>query len=194
MEKYIDPVKRSELELALELRALNIIREKGLNFCEFFNTTDLYHYNLFIKHSGVYKCLTPEEYDVLLIVVKRERDRLATYYVCYVEEQEKLNELKERLKAVQWEFKGNKISKSFEVEYEDEGDQFQFYFNYNYQKKRYECGVSVYHASEDNNCEYPESHTDEEDYFNEDFDELVKELKDYYGISFTKHFKEELLK
>lgn len=106
---------------------------------------------------------------------------------------EKLNELKEHLKEVQCEFKGNKLSKSFEVEYEEDGDQFQFCFRFNYKTERYECDVSVYHASEDNNCENQESHTDESSYRYKNLEDIIEDLKEEY-VSFSKHFKEELLK
>lgn len=72
----MNPIERHEKLKRITLKANKIIAEKGLNFTEFFETSDLYHYNTYIAHSNDYKKLTIKEYEILVIVVKQEYGRL----------------------------------------------------------------------------------------------------------------------
>lgn len=95
-----------------------------------------------------------------------------------------LNELKEYLKKVWATSKDKKISQFYNIEYRTDEDELYFDFIYNYDKQRYECYVSVYHASEDNNAENVEAHTDENTYWNTDLELLINELTEEYGNEF----------
>ena len=53
------------------LEANKIIKEKGLHFRFFFETTNHYSYNNAIAHYKEYKKLLPSEYFVLVYIVKR---------------------------------------------------------------------------------------------------------------------------
>jgi len=70
------PFERSDLLEILNKEANEIIREKGLDFGNFFIENTLYMYNICVAHSWDYKKLTPHEWQVLLIIIKREHDRL----------------------------------------------------------------------------------------------------------------------
>lgn len=53
------------------LEANKIIKEKGLHFRFFFETTNHYSYNNAIAHYKEYKKLSPDEYATLVYIVKR---------------------------------------------------------------------------------------------------------------------------
>jgi hypothetical protein len=81
-----------------------------------------------------------------------------------------------------------------EIESENEHDYFHFELTYNKKKNKFSAGVSIYHASEDNNANNPESHTDEEEYYDEDLKTLILELMKIYGQDFTEAFVEAMVK
>lgn len=87
---------------------------------------------------------------------------------------------------------GRKIGGYFEVEYETDEDFYLYAFEYNFEKQRFECGYSVYHASEDNNAEYPEAHTDEYDSCAKSLKELVDIIISDEGDLFKKNFYDDL--
>lgn len=103
-------------------------------------------------------------------------------------------ELEEWIKQVVFENKISKLSKSFEVEYETDTDNLLFVFDYSYKRNRYECNISVYHASEDNNAENVEAHTDEDLYYSNSLLDLVNQVAEDYGELFLQEFSYNLEK
>lgn len=108
----------------------------------------------------------------------------------------KLVELETFLKTVKFRNEDSTIVRGgwFDVEYETDEDYFSFSFNYDFKKNRFECCVSIYHASEDNNCENQEAHTEEKEYYDDNLSDLVKEIADEFGYDFTKAFNNDLSK
>ena len=73
----MDLLARHNVLKELDKKANKIIAEKHLKFDDFLNTNTLYEYNLCISNlTAYYQKLNSEEYKVLLIVIKREYDRL----------------------------------------------------------------------------------------------------------------------
>jgi hypothetical protein len=73
---------------------------------------------------------------------------------------------------------------SLDTEWTDEGtdrsgsyyiNECGAYLDYSAKTKTFTLGLSIYHASEDNNAEYPEDHTDEEEY---SYDSLAEMYED----------------
>ena len=69
-------LERVHLMKQLTLRANKIIAEKKLHFDWFFETTNLYEYNTYIARNPDYQKLTTEEYEILLIIVKQQYERI----------------------------------------------------------------------------------------------------------------------
>jgi hypothetical protein len=73
----------------------------------------------------------------------------------------------DKLKVMEDYLKSTKFA-SLDTEWEDEGDFYLdiigAYLDYSNRTNMFSLGLSIYHASEDNNAEYPERHTDEEEY------------------------------
>lgn len=103
-------------------------------------------------------------------------------------------ELEEWIKQVRFENEKVKFSNEFTVEYDDGEDYTSFIFHYDFKKNRYECSVSVYHASEDNNAENVEAHTDEYDYHCNELLNLVNLIAQDFGEKFLKEFAAQLEK
>ena len=78
------------------------------------------------------------------------------------------------------------------LEFESKTDEKQYHFELAwYEKKmRFEAYVQVYRASDDNNCENEEDHTEENIHFDKDLKTLILELVKTYGPQFTKPFVE----
>lgn len=87
---------------------------------------------------------------------------------------------------------GRKIGGYFEVEYETDEDFYLYAFDYNFEKQRFECGYSIYHASEDNNANNPEAHTDEDEGYSANLKELVDALIEEQGDLFKDNFYKDL--
>lgn len=62
----------SEKMSELNVKANEIIKEKGLNFNEFFNSYSVYDYNIYIAHDPYYKKLLPKEYLIFKCLLKHE--------------------------------------------------------------------------------------------------------------------------
>lgn len=82
--------------------------------------------------------------------------------------------------------------KWLDLEWETERDIFGISIEWDAEKNCFKAYTSVYHASEDNNAEYPERHTDEEEYSADTLEELYKELIEEFGEEFVKAFESEL--
>lgn len=104
----------------------------------------------------------------------------------------------DKLQVMEDYLKSTKFA-SLDTEWEDKGDFYVdiigAYLDYNTRTGMFSLGLSIYHASEDNNAEYPERHTDEEE-FNYDSlaemyeDEECKEILDrLYEDNLTKLIK-----
>jgi len=105
-----------------------------------------------------------------------------------------IKELETWIKQVRFQNEKVTFSNSFDVEYETDEDYINVSFNYDFKKNRFECGVSIYHASEDNNAENVEAHTDEYDYHDDNLSSLVLKVADELGDDFTKAFNSDLEK
>lgn len=88
--------------------------------------------------------------------------------------EDKLQVMEEYLKATKFA--------SLDTEWEDEGkfpnyyiDIIGAYLDYSAKTKTFTLGLSIYHASEDNNAEYPERHTDEDEF---SYDSLAEMYED----------------
>jgi len=81
---------------------------------------------------------------------------------------------------------------SIDFEWETDEDICNGSILWNEKKERFEAGLSIYHASEDNNAEYPEMHTDEEDASAKTIKELYKLLVDDYGEEFKNAFEDAI--
>ena len=73
---------------------------------------------------------------------------------------------------------GSKYS-SLEAELEDEDTYDQIGLYLAYRKGKYNLGMSIYHAADDNNAEYPERHTDEEDEYYDSVEEAYDDYPEY---------------
>ena len=104
----------------------------------------------------------------------------------------------DKLQVMEEYLKSTKFA-SLDTEWEEEGDFYLdiigAYLDYSNRTNMFSLGLSIYHASEDNNAEYPERHTDEEE-FNYDSlaemyeDEECKEILDrLYEDNLTKLIK-----
>lgn len=84
----------------------------------------------------------------------------------------------DKLQVMEEYLKSTKFA-SLDTEWEDEGDFYTdivgAYLDYSAKTKTFTLGLSIYHASEDNNAEYPESHTDEEEF---SYDSLAEMYED----------------
>jgi hypothetical protein len=84
----------------------------------------------------------------------------------------------DKLQVMEDYLKSTKFA-SLDTEWEDEGDFYTdivgAYLDYSAKTKTFTLGLSIYHASEDNNAEYPESHTDEEEF---SYDSLAEMYED----------------
>ena len=73
----------------------------------------------------------------------------------------------DKLQVMEEYLKSTKFA-SLDTEWEDEGDFYVdiigAYLDYNTRTSMFTLGLSIYHASEDNNANYPERHTDEEEF------------------------------
>lgn len=76
----------------------------------------------------------------------------------------------------------------FDFEFETDEDNVFVSFNYNIINQCFEVGLSIYHASEDNNGENVESHTDEITIFGHSIDELINRINDEYFLDFRSRF------
>ena len=80
----------------------------------------------------------------------------------------------DKLQVMEEYLKSTKFA-SLDTEWEAEGDIIGAYLDYNTRKNMFILGLSIYHASEDNNAEYPERHTDEEEF---SYDSLAEMYED----------------
>jgi hypothetical protein len=109
----------------------------------------------------------------------------------------------DKLQAMEDYLKSTKFA-SLDTEWEDEGDSYidevGAYLDYNPRINMFTLGLSIYHASEDNNAEYPERHTDEEEfsydslaemYEDEDCTEILNRLYKDNLAKITKALSEE---
>ena len=84
----------------------------------------------------------------------------------------------DKLQVMEDYLKSTKFA-SLDIEWEDEGDFYTdivgAYLDYSAKTKTFTLGLSIYHASEDNNAEYPERHTDEEEF---NYDSLAEMYED----------------
>ena len=87
---------------------------------------------------------------------------------------------------------GRKIGPWFDVEYETDEDYFSFSFVYNFEKEKFEVYYSIYHASEDNNANNPDAHTDEDEGYSANLKELVDALVEEQGDLFKDNFYKDL--
>ena len=84
----IDFIERANLLNALEKRANEIITENHVKFDDFYGATTSYDYNCRVAHLSYYKKITGKDYFVLLVVLKREYDRLDNWLDIYPEDKE----------------------------------------------------------------------------------------------------------
>lgn len=84
----------------------------------------------------------------------------------------------EKLQVMEDYLKSTKFA-SLDTEWEEEGDFYLdiigAYLDYSNRTNMFSLGLSIYHASEDNNAEYPERHTDEEEF---SYDSLAEMYED----------------
>ena len=79
---------------------------------------------------------------------------------------------------------------SIDFEWENDYDFVNGSILWNKDKEIFEAGLSIYHASEDNNANNPDAHTDEEDYSANTIKELYNYLSEDFGEEFEKAFEE----
>lgn len=84
----------------------------------------------------------------------------------------------DKLQVMEDYLKSTKFA-SLDTEWEEEGDFYLdiigAYLDYSNRTNMFSLGLSIYHASEDNNAEYPERHTDEEEF---NYDSLAEMYED----------------
>lgn len=84
----------------------------------------------------------------------------------------------DKLQVMEDYLKSTKFA-SLDTEWEEEGDFYidiiGAYLDYSNRTNMFSLGLSIYHASEDNNAEYPERHTDEEEF---NYDSLAEMYED----------------
>jgi hypothetical protein len=84
----------------------------------------------------------------------------------------------DKLQVMEDYLKSTKFA-SLDTEWEEEGDFYLdiigAYLDYSNRTNMFSLGLSIYHASEDNNAEYPERHTDEEEF---SYDSLAEMYED----------------
>lgn len=80
----------------------------------------------------------------------------------------------DKLQVMEEYLKSTKFA-SLDTEWEAEGDIIGAYLDYNTRKNMFILGLSIYHASEDNNAEYPERHTDEEEFSDDSLAEMYED-------------------
>lgn len=110
---------------------------------------------------------------------------------------------KDKLQVMEEYLKATKFA-SLDTEWEDEGkfyiDIIGAYLDYTPRTNMFTLGLSIYHASEDNNAEYPERHTDEEEfsydslaemYEDEECKEILDRLYEDNSAKLTKSLSEE---
>ena len=105
-----------------------------------------------------------------------------------------VKQLEKYLKTVKFEINGHPWGNDYVVEYERDGSFYLFAFNWNFNKNRYECGYSIYNASNDNNCENVDGNTIEEEKWGDTIEEIVEAINyDIDGL-FEKKFYKQLVK
>ena len=102
-----------------------------------------------------------------------------------------IEQLEQTLKVIKGQYKDYKFGEYFDFEYEDEEtyDQYQVSIKYDFQKEKFELNCSCYHASEDNNCENQEAHTEEETWHFNSLQDLFDNLDERCQKEFNKELE-----
>ena len=79
----MDALYRAQLLDKLMVEANEIIAKKHLEFDWFFGATSSYEYNCWVAHSSYYKKLIGREWFVLLVILKKEYNRLENWEEIY---------------------------------------------------------------------------------------------------------------